>query len=166
MDDQQTLKRLMTRAADQGGPPYEAPPAAFFVSDRHHRRGANLKVAAAVLALVVPVTLLANSRAHNQSVANPLPSMGSVTAASLAHYRWSRLPAAPLELSSGAVGLWTGTHMIVWGESTGPDGTLHADGAAYAPVRRSGAPCHRDRSEHARSPHRSGRGSRCSSGPA
>lgn len=138
MDDQETLNRLMTRAADQGGPPYEAPPAAFFVSDGHHRRGANLKVAAAVLAvlaLVVPVTLLANSRAHNQSVANPLPSMGSVTAASLAQYRWSRLPSAPIASRRSAVGLWTGHQMVIWGGASGRDGTvLHADGAAYDPA--------------------------------
>jgi len=139
MDDPQTLKRLMTRAADQAEPPFEAPPAAFFVGKRHARRHAGVSIAAVVLvvlALLVPVTLVANSRAHNKFVAapNPLPTVGSATAASLSHYRWSLLPAAPIELLSGAVGLWTGTQMIVRGESSGSDGALHADGAAYDPV--------------------------------
>jgi len=139
MDEEQTLKRLMTHAADQVGPPFEAPPAEFFTDRPHERRHAGLSMAAAVLvvlALLVPVTLVANSRAHNTSLeaVNPLPSMGSVTAASLAHYKWSLLPAAPIASRSSAVGVWTGTQMIMWGGESGRvNAVLHADGAAYEP---------------------------------
>ena len=143
MDDPQTLKRLMTGAADQAGPPFEAPPAAFFAGHRHQRRRADLRVAAAVfgvLALVVSVTLVANSRVHHQSVAapNPLPTMGSVTAASLAHYRWSQLPASPIASRTGAVGVWTGTQLVIWGGNSGRRADVpHADGATYDPATRT-----------------------------
>lgn len=143
MDDPRMLKRLMTRAADQAGSPFEAPPVASFLAARHPRRRTGLSIAAAVLivlALLVPVTLVANSRARHPSVAapNPLPSMGSVTAAALAHYRWSLLPTAPIAGRSSAVGVWTGTQMLVWGGASGRDGTvLHADGATYDPSAKS-----------------------------
>lgn len=143
MDDPHRLKLLLTRAADDIGVQFEAPPAEFFSGHRQQWQRANLKVAAAVLAvlaLVVPVTLVVNSQAHNRSVAgmNPLPTMGSMTAASLARYTWSTLPTAPIASRSSAVGVWTGTQMVIWGGASGRDGAvLHADGAAYDPDSRT-----------------------------
>jgi hypothetical protein len=143
MDDPQVLKRLMTRAADEVGPPFEAPPAAFFGGEPHVRRHGGLSVAAAVLvmlALLVPATLVANSRAHNKSLGtpNPLPTLASVAAASLARYKWSVLPAAPIVSRSSAVGVWTGRELLVWGGASGRNGAvLHADGAAYDPSTRT-----------------------------
>jgi hypothetical protein len=138
MDDAQLLKRLMTRAADKAVPPFEAPPADRFVGQPHPRRRARLSIAAAVLAvlaLLVPVTLLARSPVHNSPSGTPntLPTLGSVSAASLAHYTWSTLPAAPIASRRSAVGVWTGTQMIVWGGATDDGTALHADGAAYNP---------------------------------
>lgn len=144
MDDPQTLKQLMTHAVDRVGPPFEAPPAAFFTARPHERRRSVLSIAAAVclvVAVVVPVTLVANSRAaHRQSVTPPvaLPTTGSVTAASLAQDRWSLLPAAPFAGRTGAVGLWTGTQMFIWGgASSRKADVLHADGATYDPTARA-----------------------------
>jgi hypothetical protein len=143
MDDPHPLKRLITRASDQPGPPFEAPPAAFFTDHRHRRRRATLSVAATVcvvVVVVVSVTFMTHSRVHHQAMATPnaLPTMGSVTAGSLAHYRWSLLPTAPIESRTSAVGLWTGTQMVIWGGASGRDGeVLHADGATYDPSTRT-----------------------------
>ena len=43
---------------------------------------------------------------------------------------WNRLPQAPLLRRQGAVGIWTGTDLIIWGGYAGDD---HGDGAAYTP---------------------------------
>lgn len=143
MDDPQLLKQLMTRAVDHAGPAFEAPPAEFFADRPSGRPQTGLSIAAAVLvvlALLVPVTLVANSRSHNKSVAalNPLPTQGSVTTASLAHYRWSVLPTAPITGRSSAVGVWTGTQLVIWGGASGREGAvLHGDGAAYDPETRT-----------------------------
>lgn len=45
---------------------------------------------------------------------------------------WKALPAAPLSGRAGAVALWTGTEVLVWG-GNGPDKLTRADGAAFNP---------------------------------
>lgn len=48
--------------------------------------------------------------------------------------RWSALPMSPLRGRSGALAVWTGASMIVWGGSLcGRDCTVFTDGAAYIP---------------------------------
>jgi hypothetical protein len=58
----------------------------------------------------------------------------SVTVHQLRTYRWSELPAAPIGTRFGAVSVWTGNRMIVWGGRSG--GSLRTDGASYAPAKR------------------------------
>jgi hypothetical protein len=49
--------------------------------------------------------------------------------------RWSALPMSPLRGRSGAIAVWTGTSMIVWGGGLcDPDCTQFTDGAAYVPA--------------------------------
>ena len=55
-------------------------------------------------------------------------------ATSLAHGRWAAIPAAPSAARSGAVGVWTGTEMLIWGGTS--NNNPSADGIAYDPVRR------------------------------
>jgi len=57
-----------------------------------------------------------------------------VPAASLAKGRWRTSPTAPIAARSGAVGVWTGTEMLVWGGTS--NNRLSADGAAYDPAHR------------------------------
>jgi len=56
---------------------------------------------------------------------------------------WSVLPAAPIESRDGAVAVWTGDRLIIWGgllgevPSTGTPARVRSDGAAYAPATRT-----------------------------
>lgn len=53
---------------------------------------------------------------------------------------WSKLPDPPIESRDGAVAVWTGDHLLVWGgtvgeiPSTGTPSRVRADGAAYDPA--------------------------------
>ncbi len=47
---------------------------------------------------------------------------------------WSALPESPLRGRTGAVAVWTGTEMIIWGGLGIPNGVQSTDGAAYLPA--------------------------------
>lgn len=78
--------------------------------------------------------------ATSRKVAAPRPSRTTyptsapVTVAALRTAAWSELPAAPIAARTGAVGVWTGSQMIIWGGSDG--NRTYADGAAYNPATR------------------------------
>ena len=62
------------------------------------------------------------------------PASGPATVAALRTAHWDVLPPAPIAVRDGALGVWTGTQMIVWG---GADNSrTYADGAAYDPAAR------------------------------
>ncbi len=46
---------------------------------------------------------------------------------------WSALPESPLRGRTGAVAVWTGTEMIIWGGFGIPNGEPLTDGAVYLP---------------------------------
>ena len=46
---------------------------------------------------------------------------------------WSALPESPFRGRTGAVAVWTGTEMIIWGGLGIPNGVQSTDGAAYLP---------------------------------
>jgi len=46
---------------------------------------------------------------------------------------WSALPESPLRGRTGAVAVWTGTEMTIWGGLGIPNGVQSTDGAAYLP---------------------------------
>jgi len=56
---------------------------------------------------------------------------------------WTSLPAAPIESRDGAVAVWTGDRLVIWGgllgevPSTGTPARVRSDGAAYAPATRT-----------------------------
>ena len=66
-----------------------------------------------------------------------VPPAADVTAAQLATYRWSTLPAAPIQGRVDAATAWTGSEMLVWGGSTQDRSATFADGAAYNPATRT-----------------------------
>ena len=78
--------------------------------------------------------------AVSQGVAAPwprpvtYPATGPTTVAALRTAAWSALPPAPIAVRGSAVGVWTGTQMLVWGGSDGD--RYYADGAAYDPATR------------------------------
>lgn len=94
----------------------------------------------AVLAGVASVAVVAAGvavgsqllRTHQTRVPAVTPTGAS--AAELAAWRWSALPAASISPRSDPTGVWTGREMIVWGGATGVHGErLLGDGAAYDP---------------------------------
>ena len=78
--------------------------------------------------------------AGNQPTSAPWPSLvtypvsGPTTVAALRTAHWNPLPPAPIAARGGAVGVWTGTRLLVWGGSDG--NRPYADGAAYDPAAR------------------------------
>ncbi|MDT3442750.1 hypothetical protein [Pseudofrankia sp. BMG5.37] len=69
---------------------------------------------------------------------------GSDLAFDVATRTWSKLPPAPIESRTGAVAVWTGKELVVWGGSRElaprPDGQrtqVFTDGAAYDPSTRA-----------------------------
>lgn len=62
--------------------------------------------------------------------------LAAAHAASLPGGRWTSLPAAPIVGRSGAVGIWTGQQMLVWGGANLSGSQDYADGASYDPTTR------------------------------
>ncbi len=63
------------------------------------------------------------------------PPSAPVSAAALASYHWSALPAAPITARRDAASAWTGRQLLIWGGNYGPrDDQLVGDGAAYDPT--------------------------------
>lgn len=162
MDETRQVKALLTAVAERGVGDV-APPAVGFAPRRRRQRRrtalAALAAVCAVLAVVVPLSVYGGS--SGQPVADgstgpsagptsgptgrgspaPLPPLvsypttGPGTVAALRHDTWSTLPPAPIAVRSGAVGVWTGSRMIVWGGAN-DTGRYYADGAAYDPAAR------------------------------
>lgn len=60
------------------------------------------------------------------------------SAAVLAAGHWTTLPPAPIPARANALGIWTGSQVIVWGGARGAQGDqLRSDGAAYTPATRT-----------------------------
>jgi hypothetical protein len=124
---------------------------------RRHRRRLTAQVgsaAAAVAIVALAATAVVAARpgsapgrppaggshqAGTPSTGGVLPSSihPPVTAADLAHYRWSTMPDAPIRTRDQAAIGWTGTEMIVWGGVADDGKTDVADGAAYNPATRT-----------------------------
>ena len=92
---------------------------------------------------VVAAVAVAGTKSFRPGSTTQLPvsdlhvAAGGVTADQLRAYRWRTLPAAPISARDrGAVGIWTGSAMLVWGGASA-DGVVHNDGASYDPVRRA-----------------------------
>jgi hypothetical protein len=88
-----------------------------------------------VIAVAVPVGL---SRKSHRAVAPSGPaatasSKSTTVTGSLPGGRWTSLPPGPLAARSDAVGVWTGSTMLVWGGAAPSGNTEYADGAAYSP---------------------------------
>jgi len=68
------------------------------------------------------------------------PGSAAASAATLAAGHWTTLPAAPIPARADALGIWTGSQVIVWGGASGAQGDqLRSDGAAYTPATRAWA---------------------------
>jgi hypothetical protein len=66
------------------------------------------------------------------------PAGSPASAALLAAGHWTTLPVAPIPARSNALGIWTGSQVIVWGGASGAQGDqLRSDGAAYTPSTRT-----------------------------
>ncbi len=137
------LHSLLTRAADEAGS-FTAPPAAAL--RRRARRQTAFRTVTAVASVVVLVAALAvglSLRGHRSTPTAhgfdasllPGPSGHVVTAAQLANYQWDDLPQPPFGGRDSAVGVWTGSELIVWGGTDGND--YFADGASYDPQSRA-----------------------------
>lgn len=97
---------------------------------------------------VVSATTIGDATAPAEATAPPTAGSGSptgpgtaattggatVTAAQLAAYRWSELPAAPIAGRIGAATAWTGTEMLIWGGQNSKGDKDFGDGAAYNPA--------------------------------
>lgn len=139
------VQSLLIRAADSAG---EFPvPTADSLRRRVHRTD-RLRAIVAVAAVVVLVAGLAVALSHRTPARTPtaqrfdpsdLPGWSGpvVTAAQLKHYHWDPLPAAPINPRDGAVTVWSGTQLLVWGGESGHQ--YLSDGAAYSPRTRTWA---------------------------
>ena len=84
----------------------------------------------------VPTSPPAAPPAASALLTPPADSPGS--AAALAAGHWTTLPTAPIPARSNALGIWTGSQVIVWGGASGAKGDrLRSDGAAYTPATRN-----------------------------
>lgn len=139
MRDSEQLTELLQRAVRElpGGPVEQPGPQLTQRAQRRLRRRRAAVVSsacAAVLALAVPATVLAqHGRATRQQPVTPSGAAATAaTAARLAQGAWSDLPAAPLTARSEPVAVWTGAEMLVWGGFVnGSSPRYFADGAAY-----------------------------------
>jgi N-acetylneuraminic acid mutarotase len=106
---------------------------------RKRRQIAATLVVVASVALVVTVPHVwlrqrAQPTPTTSATHHPTKHTGGVSVAQLISGRWSTMPAAPIAPRGGAVVVWTGRELIIWGGSSGAHGSqLHADGAAYDP---------------------------------
>ncbi|WP_198287055.1 hypothetical protein [Frankia sp. QA3] len=80
-----------------------------------------------------------------QDTARGTPAQGptyppSGLAFDVASQTWSKLPQAPIESRDGAVAVWTGDRLLIWGgtvgaaPNTGTPSRIRADGAGYDPA--------------------------------
>lgn len=104
---------------------------ATLVADSPRRRGRPLIVlgaaASVLLAVIAVVTLSTRARNHTVSVSTPRPATMST---------WHALPPSGLGARGGAVVVWTGREVLVWGGYRGDLNGLLAlqSGAAYDPT--------------------------------
>lgn len=140
-----SLQARLGEVADLAGDGFDPPGAAAFAAQRRRRVRTVVTVAAAAAAVVVvavALTMIGGTRSLSPPPAIHVPihvppPSGHVTVARLEHYRWTALPNAPIEpRTDGAVSVWTGTRMIVWGGDSA-NGSVRADGASYDPATRT-----------------------------
>jgi hypothetical protein len=123
----------MLRAAAEAFDPPPAPDPAAVVTRARRRRGAQRAAGAGFAVLALLGTVMISIRAEparevDETTAQP------ATAQDLSRYRWSDLPAAPIDPRNQAALAWTGREMVVWGGVAG-EGQLFGDGAAFDPSR-------------------------------
>lgn len=135
MDETTILNELLTRAATDAVDTVDPPSPEYFSARRLRRRrtGWSVAVMVGVVALVAgTVYVAARPTSHPVAGPKPLPTQHGVTAQQLAHYKWTRLPDAPIAGRGDGVSLWTGTQFLVWGGAAG--NRVFADGATYTPA--------------------------------
>ncbi len=126
------LTSLLWAAAEAFDPPPTPDPAAV-VTRATRRRGAQRAAGATFAVLALVGTVMTAIRAEPARQVDEATA-GPATAQDLTEYRWSGLPAAPIETRNQAAVAWTGREMVVWG-GVAPDGRLFGDGAAFDPIR-------------------------------
>ena len=132
----------LLRAASEPVGDVRPPAVAELVARRRRRTG--LRTAGAMLATVATVVTVAAVVANRPDrpgrhdipppISRPRPAAMGVTVDQLAGYRWRALPPTPIPPRDGAVAVWTGHQVIVWGGTR--DDQDRSDGAAYDPVTR------------------------------
>ena len=143
MTDEQQVRALLRRAADEsacGQPPVDA----VLERARRRRRARRVTVSALTIAAVAVggvalpslVRTLGSGRAR-PAVTNPLglapdQTEPGPTAAELARFRWSDLPASPLGPRTQPILAWTGKELLELGGLK--DGSTTYDGAAFDPA--------------------------------
>jgi hypothetical protein len=135
------LRSRLDNVADLAGDGLSPPESDFFAHRKDQRRRTALALAAIVLVIGASSVALAIRGTSSRPIAQTSPidaprPPGRVTIAHLETYHWSKLPGAPLLPREGTIGVWTGTHMILWG-GVSSYGQPYADGASYDPNTRT-----------------------------
>ncbi len=140
MTDEQQVRSLLTLAAEL--PDDLQPPLAPLLHCGRRKR--RVRAISSVLTVMIVVaaafalppiidSLRAWPAAHHGIPAGPTTRLTpGPTAAQIARYRWSTLPASPLGARSQPVLAWTGTELLEFGGTK--NGNTQNDGAAFSPA--------------------------------
>jgi hypothetical protein len=131
----QDLRRQLVELAD-AVPPSRVDPVAAITGRARRRRRRTRGTAVVVLAVAIASGLVIWTSAPSPTrrvTAGPPSTAATGTAAELAGYQWSTLPAAPIQPRAFAAEVWTGHELVIWGGGASDQSSAFGDGAAFDP---------------------------------